>query len=124
MSSYRFVLVEEREPGAIVVYRRPSRRRHPGRQYVGRSSLAEALRTLRLQNAGAHGFVVPHTHPLAFLMDSVSDPVVLRDSRGRVLYANRSAQRAGSLPTRAHRRMEIQEGGQIFVLEVYVGAGV
>ena len=124
MSSYRFMLVEERKPGAIVVYRRPSRKRHPGRRYVGRSTLAEALRTLRLQNAGTHGFVVPHTHPLAFLMDSVSDPVILRDSQGRVLYANRPARRAGSLPTRTHRRMEVQEGGQVFVLEVYVGAGV
>lgn len=107
-SRYRFVLIDE---GASLpmLYRQAAR---PSSSSFGSSggfaaalpevlpmtrpisALIEAFARLGRRGPGEQGWATPHVDdPLAFLLDSIHDAVVIRNNEGAVLYRNRAAER-------------------------------
>jgi len=136
-SRFRFVLVEDTDTALPVRY---EPRWTPPPIWVRRTDplelLLEAFARLSFRSEGAFAWAPALAeNPLAFLLDAVSDAVVLRSSSGRAVYANPSARRM-VIPERwpeaeaAHevlqvedgqyerRCMSFSQGGETFVLEV------
>lgn len=135
---YRFVLVEEAGATLPVRYRarRPS---FPVwiRQSEPMEALLDAFLRLSWRGVGDHAWAGSLSeNPLAFLLDALGDPVIVRRREGRPMYANPAAR---ELPTlewsvnpyepeletievrgqRYQRRcMSFQQGGEIYLLEV------
>jgi len=137
---YRFVLVEDTDTALPVRY---EPRWTPPPVWVRRTDplelLLEAFARLSFRSEGAFAWAPALSdNPLAFLLDAVSDAVVLRSSSGRAVYANPSARRMvihERWPDLAHaeaayevlqaedgqyerRCMSFSQGGETFVLEV------
>lgn len=140
---YRFVLVEEdvvlpvpwqpgREGRLRVV---PTSESHHGTGPI--EALMQALSLLSRRGEGPHAWGVPLSlDPLAFLIDTVDDAILLRDTAGRVVFQNRAATNLqlgeeGPLPEEAsaievegktlvRRQMTFRSEGRALVLEVWV----
>ncbi len=60
--------------------------------------LLEAIERLRRQGPGPCAWRTSFCDdPIAFILDSISDALVLRDEKGKVLYANNAAHQLGIL---------------------------
>ncbi len=93
--------------------------------------LIEAIRMLNRRGEGPEAWVTSFLQdPIAFLIDTVSDPVRVRDARGQLLYQNPAANELPSelIPRtdvliREHpyqcRRVEYATSGGALVIEVF-----
>lgn len=138
-SRYRFVLVEDTDTTLPVRYQP---RWTPPSVWIRRTDplelLLEAFARLSFRSEGAFAWAPALSeNPLAFLLDAVSEAVVLRSSSGRAVYANPSARRM-VIPERwpdassetglevlqvedgqyERRCMSFSLGGETYVLEV------
>jgi PAS domain-containing protein len=94
-SRYRFVLVEEPETALPVRYRRTRpvltyqlRRAHP------LEVLYEAFLQVSRRGEGPEAWASSLAdNPVAFLLDAMADPVILRQRGGQPVYANPAARR-------------------------------
>lgn len=105
---YRIVLQSAQE-GALVL-------RPPDRQ-TSRQAAASFVTTLsRLgrRGPGPSGWAPVFEHPLSFLLDGMSDGVVVRNADGRVLFANPLAQRLQMEQRGYSRCEEFQRNGETF----------
>lgn len=96
MERYRIILVPD-EPAALI----PVSRRRPGR----RPGLCEpddplrsavevllgALRRVNRRGPGSSAWASVADDPVTFLLEAMSDPILLRDREGRTVYANPAA---------------------------------
>ncbi|MBI3927178.1 MAG: hypothetical protein HY319_16700 [Armatimonadetes bacterium] len=94
---YRILLLED-SGGALVPVSRRSRRRRPAfpysREALGWGVLLEAVERLRRQGPGPEGWRISlQDDPVAFLLDSVADAILVRSDVGEVIYANPVAER-------------------------------
>lgn len=97
MERYRIILVAD-EPAALIPSPRHRQRRRPPtteQTDTFRPAVEVLLRALRRVNRrgpGASAWASVMDDPIAFLLQSMSDPLLLRDREGRTIYANPAAQ--------------------------------
>ena len=98
---YRFILVDEPDSLLPVPYRASRRmtfvtRRVPDPLFT----LLEAFEAIARRSSGPRSWARHISgNPVAFLLDSMSEAVVLRDDTGRALYRNPAAMKLSSLIT-------------------------
>lgn len=93
-SRYRFVLVDEGAELPVLYRHRPSTPPVPGpsRALASLVALMDAFAQLRRRGPGASGWAMPLTdNPLSFLLDAMSDAVLVREPGGKVIHRNRAA---------------------------------
>ena len=98
MERYRIALVHE-FAGALMPRRRrrrtpwedPERQESAARRQEGMRALAWALESLARRGPGPQGWAPVHEDPLAFLLDTMSDALFVRDAQGNILFANAAA---------------------------------
>lgn len=110
---YRIVLVEDYGVSLPVRYQ-PPRRTTP--VWIRRSdplqTLMEAFLQLSFRGEGAESWAPAlGENPLTFLLDAVSDGVVVRAETGEPVYANPAARRLELLAVRPREALEILEVG-------------
>lgn len=104
---YRIILQSEEE-GALAL--RPAIR--PGRRPAG--GFMTTLGRLGRRGPGPTGWVPVFDHPLSFLLDAMSDGVMVRNADGRVLFANPLAQKLEMDQRGYSRYEEFQRNGETF----------
>ena len=96
MERYRILLVAD-EPAALIPA--PRRRTRAGRQEHQEEpglrpaveALLRALRRVNRRGPGHSAWASLANDPLSFLLERMSDPLVLRDREGQTIYANPAA---------------------------------
>lgn len=104
---YRIVLVEEKEPLPLAIYKKIRRFHIP---YVGPkfvfdpiAPLIRVLRRIRQKGPPPSSWAMPLSNDaLAFVLASIDNPVLIRDKDGNILFMNPEAEkhieRLGNLP--------------------------
>jgi PAS domain-containing protein len=102
MERYRILLVAD-EPAAIIpAPRRRTRagRPQPDEDEVGLrpavEALLRALRRVNRRGPGRAAWASLANDPLTFLLERMTDPLVLRDREGQTIYANPAARDLGA----------------------------
>jgi PAS domain-containing protein len=111
---YRFVLIED--PGVTLPVRYQRTRRFPPPVWVRADPLdllLEAFWRLSRRGEGEQAWAPSlQDDPLTFLLDAVSDAITLRESGGRLLYANPAARALAGLPeSRSYQALEVLQLG-------------
>lgn len=99
---YRIFLVED-AAGALVPVRGQRRRRHSSRvetpsfqdDLLALNALLGAVRRLTRRGQGPSAWAPVHRDPISFLLDTMSDALVVRGLDGEVLFANPVAEQLG-----------------------------
>lgn len=112
---YRFVLLEDPENRLPVLYRPPRPITFP--LLIQRTDpledLIEAFLRLSFRGEGEEAWAPALAeNPLLFLLDTISDAVVLRLEHGNMLYANPAARNMGVLqsrPTTAFEKLRLND---------------
>jgi len=96
MERYRIILVPEESAALIPAPRRRRQRRAPltDRDEGLRPAVEALLRALRRvsrRGPGAAAWASVANDPISFLLESMSDPILLRDREGETIYANPAA---------------------------------
>ena len=125
MERYRIALIHE-FAGALI----PRRRRHQvssedpdlhestRRRQEGLRALAWALQGLARRGPGPQGWAPAHEDPLAFLLDTMSDALLVRDASGNILFANAAGRQllASDQPTLSGRDFPLDFPEQPLIL--------
>jgi len=96
MERYRIILVPDEPAALIPAPRRRSRRRlplsDPGESLrPAIEALLRALRRVNRRGPGASAWASVADDPISFLLECMSDPILLRDREGQTIYANPAA---------------------------------
>ena len=96
MERYRIILVPDEPAALIPVARRRQRRRLPlNDPSEGLRSAVEALlrglRRVNRRGPGSAAWASVAEDPISFLLECMSDPILLRDREGQTIYANPAA---------------------------------